>query len=320
MLLPVFNPANRLGLLAILAGAVLIGLSLRSSAPALSGKALLAYSLASLVVVVVAPYPVSIGGILTLAGVVLSWLARRNCRWSGFSFGLLLTGVICLFQGALLPLLMSVGSRFHDLPGLAPVVCGLFKLFGYDAAWESSTVFVQASFSLQTYAISGEYFGWFFLANAAGGFALWQLLCQSTHRIRYLLLFLVSALAYAVARYFLLALLYLDLPDFSLFWSPWILALSHLPLFACLAVTHWTDGDSTSTVRRAPGAVLERKEALGALAFAGAAFCLVTSWGWEDPGRTKPGRLVIDETHSQWEKIDRPYDTEWYGEESGYNY
>ena len=51
-----------------------------------------------------------------------------------------------------------------------------------------------------------------------------------------------------------------------------------------------------------------------------AMLCLVGGWGWEDPGRTKTGRLIIDEGHSAWEKTNRPYDTEWYGEESGYNY
>ena len=48
--------------------------------------------------------------------------------------------------------------------------------------------------------------------------------------------------------------------------------------------------------------------------------CLALAWGWEDAGRAKQGRLLIDETHSTWEKIDRKYDTEWFGEESGYNY
>ncbi len=320
LLLPVFNPSSRVGLLLIAAGAVLIGLCLRESAPALPGKASLGYGLGALVVVVFAPYPVSIGGALTLGGVALWRLTRWSRRWSGFSFGIILTGVICLFQSALLPLLMSLGSRFHELPGLAPVVCVLFKLFGHDAAWESSTVFVQGSSEVREYAMSGEYFGWFFLANAACGFAAWQMLCQERHRLRHFTLFVLWALAYAVARYFLLALLYLDLPVFSLFWSPWILALSHLPLFAGCMGTRWTAVEGACATAPTPGATARPRAALGAMTFAAAALCLVAAWGWEDPGQTKPGRLLIDETHSGWEKIDRPYDTEWYGEESGYNY
>lgn len=57
-----------------------------------------------------------------------------------------------------------------------------------------------------------------------------------------------------------------------------------------------------------------------AFALALALICLVAAWGWEDAGQAKPRRLVIDEAHSTWEKIDRKYDTEWFGEESGYNY
>ncbi len=320
MLLPLLNTSNRMGLLLLVAGAILVGFSLRSSAPAFSSQALLGYGLAAVLVLVFAPYPVSLGGALALAGAVLWWLMSGHSRWTGFSFGILLTGIICILQGALLPVLMSVGSHFHELPILAPVLGGLFKLFGYDAAWESSTVFVQTASNVQSYMISGEYFGWFFLVNAACGFAIWQLLCQVKHRLWSFVLFLFAAFAYALARYFLLALLYLDLPVFSLFWNPWVLALTHLPLFACLAATPLTDIYPSTVAGQMPGQARDRKELLRGFAFAGAAFCVIAAWGWEDPGRMKAGRLLIDETHSQWEKIDRPYDTEWYGEESGYNY
>jgi hypothetical protein len=320
LLLPIFSPASRVGLLLIAAGAVVLGVSLRESAPALPRPALLGYALASVVVVIFAPAPGSIGGVFTLSGVVMSLAARSGGRWSGFSFGVILTGIICLLQSALLPLLMSLGSRFHEVPGLAPVVCRLFEFFGYSASWESGTVFVQGSSQVQDYAISSEYFGWIFLVNAACGFAAWQLLCQGKPRLRHFTMFVLSAVVYALARYFLLALLYLDLPLFSLFWNPWVLALSHLPLFALWFGTRWTAVGSTGAVVGVAGASVGRKEALGAVALAAGAFCFVAAWGWEDAGRIKTGRLLIDETHSRWEKINRPYDTQWYGEESGYNY
>jgi len=38
------------------------------------------------------------------------------------------------------------------------------------------------------------------------------------------------------------------------------------------------------------------------------------------PGRRKPGRVLVDEYHSTWERTDKPFDTNWYGQESGYNY
>ena len=41
---------------------------------------------------------------------------------------------------------------------------------------------------------------------------------------------------------------------------------------------------------------------------------------WEPEGTPKNGKLVISTYHSQWSRSDRPYDREWYGADSGYNY
>lgn len=41
---------------------------------------------------------------------------------------------------------------------------------------------------------------------------------------------------------------------------------------------------------------------------------------WEPAGTMKSGRLVIAGYHSQWSRSDRPYDRDWYGADSGYNY
>ena len=56
------------------------------------------------------------------------------------------------------------------------------------------------------------------------------------------------------------------------------------------------------------------------LIMAASCFALVFAIGFHDPGALKPGRVMIDEYHSNWEKTTRPYTTEWYGEDSGYNY
>ena len=60
------------------------------------------------------------------------------------------------------------------------------------------------------------------------------------------------------------------------------------------------------------------------LAAAGAAmagvFVLVFAIAWDPPGIPQRGRILVDEFHSKWEPTQRPYDTLWYGNESGYNY
>ncbi len=41
---------------------------------------------------------------------------------------------------------------------------------------------------------------------------------------------------------------------------------------------------------------------------------------WDPVGTRQAGRVAVDEYHSKWEPTDRPFDTEWYGHLSGYNY
>lgn len=41
---------------------------------------------------------------------------------------------------------------------------------------------------------------------------------------------------------------------------------------------------------------------------------------WEPLGTPKDGKVVISTGNTQWSRTDRPYDREWYGADSGYNY
>jgi hypothetical protein len=41
---------------------------------------------------------------------------------------------------------------------------------------------------------------------------------------------------------------------------------------------------------------------------------------WEPLGTPKDGKVVISTGHTRWSRTDRPYDREWYGADSGYNY
>jgi hypothetical protein len=41
---------------------------------------------------------------------------------------------------------------------------------------------------------------------------------------------------------------------------------------------------------------------------------------WDPVGQAKAGRIWVDEYHSTWEPTQKPFDTQWYGHDSGYNY
>jgi hypothetical protein len=52
----------------------------------------------------------------------------------------------------------------------------------------------------------------------------------------------------------------------------------------------------------------------------GGAVLLTLGVVWDPAGARQAGRVAVDEYHSKWEPTDRPFDTEWYGHLSGYNY
>jgi len=320
-LVPSLTPPHFwLGGLLVAAGALVNGVSLKDAPRPVLRRDLLAYALTALLVIVLAPLPHRFGGVVLLAGVILLWPARLGYRGAGFGQGVLLTGVILIATSACLPVLLSFFSQFHRMGYVAPVVSQAFRLFGYQAQCDSSTVFVQAYSGVREYAVASEYFGWPFLFPATLGALVWHLLGPFEHRLRSFLVFLLNALVYALGRYVLLALLYLDVPLFPMFWSPWVLCCSFLPLFLLLAVWPWTSNPFVGRTECAERRGFPLRQALGSAALAVALACLAAAWGWEDMGRVKPGRLIIDEAHSRWEKLDRKYDTGWYGEESGYNY
>lgn len=101
-------------------------------------------------------------------------------------------------------------------------------------------------------------------------------------------------------------------------WSAWVL----LPLLVVPAVV---------AMRLAPSPVpdvagpvptrLKPRRALGGMALVGLAAALfVTGLHWDPVGKRKAGRVLVDEYHSTWEPTQRPFDTEWYGHDAGYNY
>jgi len=106
------------------------------------------------------------------------------------------------------------------------------------------------------------------------------------------------------------------------FWSPWPQLLLLVPLVMLLM--RWQEGLRLSMrafePSRQPGALRWRyaAPALGASAATGMLLTLAV-W-WEPAGSLKPGRIAVDERHSKWEPTERPFDTEWYGHLSGYNY
>ena len=112
------------------------------------------------------------------------------------------------------------------------------------------------------------------------------------------------------------------------FWNPWLhLAFLLGPILLSLRFVHIQKTEDRkqrpellSSDFCLPASVFWPKRLrVIALTFTGA-FCLIMGLLLDMPGRRKEGRVLVHEYHSTWERTDKPFDTNWYGHDSGYNY
>jgi hypothetical protein len=107
------------------------------------------------------------------------------------------------------------------------------------------------------------------------------------------------------------------------FVSTWVLLILVLPLAAMGWRFVRVEGEDQGQTRlpMAHGEGTGRVLRLVAPATVALAVALLTIAVVYDPvGVRKAGRVVVDEYHSKWEPTTRPFDTTWYGHDSGYNY
>lgn len=104
------------------------------------------------------------------------------------------------------------------------------------------------------------------------------------------------------------------------FWNEWVLAGFALPLVWMQA--RWirpqntTSNASTQTSTASVASLSWHTPAF----IAASVVCMTLAVLWDPIGHRKQGRVVVDEYHSKWEPTDKPFDTNYYGHLSGYNY
>lgn len=271
------------------------------------------------------------GAWVAAAGLAASILsARRREEAGGRLAALGLSGIwlgaILAAQGPLCDLYAAWTARNPDVPLAAPLLAPILRWVGADASASDGILHLRMMRASHPFAL-----GWTHLAGlpllliAAGGSLalLWDGSRRPLAR-RWAALLALSA-GYGIVRLALVALAFVtamllvpyesDATRFGLFWLPSVTALSFLPLIPFLArllpLGSPREAGGGGPARSAAGAI-----ACAALAACAAVFAL----HFHDPGTRKGGRVLIDASRSRWERIDRPYDTDWYGTESGYNY
>lgn len=263
------------------------------------------------------PTPYCLGLGLWSFSAVLDLLERKYGRFRGIAAGWWIAGTIALVQAAFLPLLTAWSARHHELSGVAPGLGGLAKLLGISVSWTSSQ-FILPSYDVPLRVdLAPEKLGSWFL----GPFIVGGLVGLGWFRrpMREYIAFGVAVGLYGVLR-FLTLLLLLEpwrILDHGLFWRPGALLVSFGPLpfvlgaFGSGRIWDWPSNACPVSWQQGLTVTLAIAIAAGAVVFA---------LGFQDPGKEKGGRVLIDELHSNWEWTHRPFDTTWFGPQSTYNY
>jgi hypothetical protein len=338
--------------LALLSGSWLFGLSYFENArPAVwaamlvAGTALLAEirlptparvesaiaSLLLFVTTILVPWPYRAAPLLLFAALVLT-IAPIPRRWPKTVGGAaLVAGAILTIQWLATYAYECVTAGSHELPRpIASLLPALVRLFGIDAALRDGNL---AMYSVRTVHELGA--TWELLLDLptlcflAGGIILLCLGKDLNRRRRNLAAFALVVTLWLPARAAILIAVFLhralltdyDAP-FSLmnqFWSPWVhLAMLAIPvMLACRFIR----ADAAVPLEAATHPSEKRSSRiLGPTTVFAAVFLLCLGLLWEPSGKRKAGRVLVDEHRSTWERTDRPFDVNWYGHESGYNY
>lgn len=314
-----------------------------------------AASLLLLPAVLLLRWPERAGPLLILLGVGLATAAVPR-RWIGrVGRGAVAAGVVLMAQALAMAGYAAQTARDHDLPGpLVWLLTGVAKLLGVEAAVDGPYVVLHSM--RQPHRLAAT---WELLADPAtlcfylGGLVLLAMLCWSRlpagrrwnawiAGIRTLTLVIA---AWLPVRAGLLIGLYLHrairydperpLHVMNQFFSPWVLlGLLAVPVLLAWRFVRVPDAEPEAEPEAAPEAAADdaptpvdpssgaepwRLPAAAGLVFLGVAV-LTAAVHYDPVGSPKSGRVMVVERHSEWEPTTRPYDTTWFGHDSGYNY
>ena len=231
---------------------------------------------------------------------------------------LLASGLVLLVQALALIVFFHLTARNHILPGfLRQTMTSLATAVGLEAVLDGRYLAVHTMRQIFPLNLSWDLVlgpaGWAWLV---GGLT-YLMMEQRTGRLTVVLSLLVwmpmqslIQIAWLIQR--ALRTGYDDpVTIMAPFWNPWVQLLLLLGLGWVLLLSRPREKTIESVTPLQPKALFKL----------GLAVLLITVGVlWDPPGSRKEGRVWVDEHHSTWEPTQRPFDTEWYGHDSGYNY
>ncbi len=248
---------------------------------------------------------------------------------AGFSASAL--GAILVLQSPLYWLCSSWTARTPDVPYVAYVPYLFLKWIGSDVSYSDHTLYVRLMRDTHPFPLTWEHLGILpVLAIFVGGAAvLWwdrqrRPFGAAMAKLSLTLIFFVFLRLCIMLAVYITAMIYVehesDVVHVEVFWLPWITAVSFLLVIPFLSRWLPWEADAPPIVVSADGWDRPVRRAASAALLCLAAVAMVVHVHFWDPGTPKRGRVLLDEAHNRWERTDKPYNTDWYGHESGYNY
>ncbi|MCK6445957.1 MAG: hypothetical protein L6Q99_06140 [Planctomycetes bacterium] len=257
------------------------------------------------------PWPANAVAVLLALGLGLAVFPQTIVRRLAL-VGLALAGALAC--GGVVDLLnRRFGANVHELPALTPVFRGLLALIGAPTTRpDDGLLLTDVDFAYRvTPTLEGLCVYPFAMLVAGALPGLWL---TGGISMRYVWRAAWISLGYLCARYVVVFVWSISASDVDMLWRPTFAWMSLLPLVVLLARPA-----SASIGSPASDVPLElRLRTLVPVSVAVASFWI--AWVPVDPGLRKPGRIVIDENHSDWEWTDVPMDRETYGQRTTYNY
>ncbi len=258
-----------------------------------------------------------IGAAVLLLACLLAALPWPNHvrRWSGHLF---LSGLILLVQALALVVYLTVTARDHSLPvPLRHLLATMAAALGFESVLQGPYLAVHTMRQVFPLNLSWDLlwepaaFAWFWGAVTV----LWAERRQGWSIVFVGLLVWLPLQMFVQIAWLMQRALRSGYDEsvtiMAPFWNPWVQLVLLTGLGWVLARSRPRSSAVSAVRPSSPKALL----GLGL-----SVMLLTLGLLWDPPGMRKAGRVWVDEHHSTWEPTQRPFDTEWYGHDSGYNY
>jgi hypothetical protein len=307
---------------------LLIGIEIRKPTAFEAGIA----AIMLLPVIIIAPWPYRLAPLLIFAGLIFVTIPIPR-KWPHMlASAFLLAGTILVIQSISIFVYTYITSRSHELPHvISHLLNGLSRIMGISSAFNGLNLAIYTQRTVHLLATTWELFfdpvsfGFLF-----GGIAILSICkSQETHRAKQILFFIISIAAWLPIRAAFIIAIFMhrslrtdyeaELALVTQFWNPWLLILFLTgPVLITLRFIHkpFLKHEISASQIVNP---YSKDIAITALTFLGS-FLLIWGLFLDIPGTRKKERVFVDEFHSTWERTDKPFDTQWYGQDSGYNY